>query len=64
MAQSDASDWHAALRTCWPSLTVRPARAVLAHSLTISSEAVLCMSCLQDAFRVHGKLEVFNSDWP
>jgi len=37
-------------------------RRVLSWRLSNSMEAVFCVDCLEDALRVHGKPEVFNSD--
>ena len=37
-------------------------RRVLSWRISNSMEAVLCVDCLEDALRVHGKPEVFNTD--
>ena len=37
-------------------------RRVLSWRISNSMEAVFCVDCLEDAMRVHGKPEVFNSD--
>jgi len=37
-------------------------RKVLSYSISNSMEAVFCVDCLEDALRLHGKPEVFNSD--
>jgi len=37
-------------------------RRVLSWRISNSMEAVFCVDCLQDALRLHGKPEVFNSD--
>ena len=37
-------------------------RRVLSWRISNSMEAVFCVDCLEDALRVHGKPEVFNSD--
>ena len=37
-------------------------RRVLSWRISNTMEAVFCVDCLQDALRVHGKPEVFNSD--
>ena len=37
-------------------------RKVLSWRISNSLEAVFCVDCLEDALRVHGKPEVFNSD--
>ena len=37
-------------------------RRVLSWRISNSVEAVFCVDCLEDALRIHGKPEVFNSD--
>ena len=37
-------------------------RRVLSWRISNSMEAVFCVDCLEDALRVHGKPEVFNTD--
>ena len=37
-------------------------RRVLSWRISNSMEAVLCVDCLEDALRLHGKPEIFNSD--
>ncbi len=37
-------------------------RKVLSWRISNSMEAVFCVDCLEDALRIHGKPEVFNSD--
>ena len=37
-------------------------RAVLSWRLSNSMEAVFCVDCLEDALRMHGKPEIFNTD--
>ena len=37
-------------------------RRVLSWRISNSMEAAFCVDCLEDALRVHGKPEVFNSD--
>lgn len=37
-------------------------RRVLSWRISNSMQAVLCVDCLEDALRVHGKPEVFNTD--
>lgn len=37
-------------------------RRVLSWRISNSMEAVFCVDCLEDALRIHGKPEVFNSD--
>jgi putative transposase len=37
-------------------------RRVLSWRISNTMEAVFCVDCLEDALRVHGKSEVFNSD--
>ncbi len=37
-------------------------RKVLSWRISNSMEAVFCVDCLEDALRLHGKPEVFNSD--
>ena len=37
-------------------------RRVLSWRISNSMEAVFCVDCLEDALRLHGKPEVFNSD--
>ena len=37
-------------------------RRVLSWRISNSMEPVLCVDCLEDALRAHGKPEVFNSD--
>ena len=37
-------------------------RQVLSWRISNSMEAVFCVDCLEDALRIHGKPEIFNSD--
>ncbi len=37
-------------------------RRVLSWRISFQLEAVFCVDCLEEALRVHGKPEVFNSD--
>jgi putative transposase len=37
-------------------------RRVLSWRISNSMEAVFCVDCLEDALRIHGKPEIFNSD--
>jgi putative transposase len=37
-------------------------RKVLSWRISNSMEAVFCVDCLEDALRIHGKPEIFNSD--
>lgn len=37
-------------------------RRVLSWRISNSMEAVCCVDCLEDALRLHGKPEIFNSD--
>ena len=37
-------------------------RRVLSWRLSNSMEAIFCVDCLEDALRIHGRPEIFNSD--